>query len=514
MLIWDGVVCAFLFFWALGVFMELQRSETIDLARLLHLPVSLEGIFVINFIASHFTFGIIFFLPAILGLCAGLVWAKGSLMLLLFPLALSFIFMVSAWTYCLRGWLISIMVNPRRRRSVMAVLTVSLVLMGQLPNIYFTMFFPNHMKSIQQKAEATFGPGHAEAKWERMVPQSLVMAQNYVPVFWLPRGAVGLAEGEVWPTVFGTVGALLLGAAGLARAYRSTIRFYRGVDTSGPVKVTAAPVKTFSGARANFMEREVPFVSEEIASLTLAFFRSLTRAPEVKIMLFTNFIILLVFVPMMLLRFSKSSGETAQLFFATGAVGFTFFGMLPQLFNVFGYDREGFRSLVLSPAARRSVLLAKNISMAPIVLGMGVGMLTVLTVMTHLTMLGVAASLLKLGALFILMCVAGNLVSIWVPYRVSQGSLKPTKLPFKAALMIMLGQLLYPVVMIPMFIAPALGFFSSKMGWWPGPLVDGIVSAMLLGIAALVYWLTLNGLAEMLEQREKEILLRVTREDE
>ena len=49
------------------------------------------------------------------------------MVLLLFPLVFSFIFMVSAWTYCLRGWLITLMVNPRRRRNVLAIVTGSMI---------------------------------------------------------------------------------------------------------------------------------------------------------------------------------------------------------------------------------------------------------------------------------------------------------------------------------------------------------------------------------------------------
>src|SRR5262245_47741950 len=46
MLIWDGFTIAFLFFWVIGLMTELQRAESIDLARLMHLPVSLRQVFV------------------------------------------------------------------------------------------------------------------------------------------------------------------------------------------------------------------------------------------------------------------------------------------------------------------------------------------------------------------------------------------------------------------------------------------------------------------------------------
>jgi hypothetical protein len=107
----------------IGIATEIQRSETIDLARLLHLPVSLNEVFLINYLASHFTVSVIVVLPAMLGLAVGLAHDKGPEMLWLIPLALSFIFMITAWTYCLRGWLVSLMVNQRRRRAIIVGVT-------------------------------------------------------------------------------------------------------------------------------------------------------------------------------------------------------------------------------------------------------------------------------------------------------------------------------------------------------------------------------------------------------
>ena len=43
----------FLFFWLIGLIVEIQRSETIDLPKLLHLPVALGRVFVLNYVASH-----------------------------------------------------------------------------------------------------------------------------------------------------------------------------------------------------------------------------------------------------------------------------------------------------------------------------------------------------------------------------------------------------------------------------------------------------------------------------
>ena len=78
MLILDGVLVAFLIFWVSGLMVEIQRSESIDLVKLLHLPVTLQQVFVFNYAASHLTPSILLFLPGMLGLCAGLTLERRS----------------------------------------------------------------------------------------------------------------------------------------------------------------------------------------------------------------------------------------------------------------------------------------------------------------------------------------------------------------------------------------------------------------------------------------------------
>ena len=62
--IWFAVTCAFVFFWMIGLVTELQRAETIELERLMHLPVRLGPLFIVNYVASHFTPSIVVFVPA------------------------------------------------------------------------------------------------------------------------------------------------------------------------------------------------------------------------------------------------------------------------------------------------------------------------------------------------------------------------------------------------------------------------------------------------------------------
>ena len=93
---WDVFAGLFLLAWTIGLVSEIQRSETIDISRMLHLPISLRDIFIVNYLASHLTFSIILFLPWTVGLCVGLSLGRGGLMIGLVPLVLCFVFMITA----------------------------------------------------------------------------------------------------------------------------------------------------------------------------------------------------------------------------------------------------------------------------------------------------------------------------------------------------------------------------------------------------------------------------------
>ncbi len=50
--------------------------------------------------------------------------SRGSLLLRVLPLLAAFLLMVTALTYQFQGWLASLMSNPRRRRTVIVMITV------------------------------------------------------------------------------------------------------------------------------------------------------------------------------------------------------------------------------------------------------------------------------------------------------------------------------------------------------------------------------------------------------
>ena len=56
--LWDALILVFLLFWSIGLISEIQRSESIDMRRLMHLPIGLRQLFVMNYLGSFACFSI------------------------------------------------------------------------------------------------------------------------------------------------------------------------------------------------------------------------------------------------------------------------------------------------------------------------------------------------------------------------------------------------------------------------------------------------------------------------
>ena len=74
--------------------------------------------------------------------------------------------------------------------------------------------------------------------------------------------------------------------------------------------------------------------------------------------------------------------------------------------------------------------------------------------------------------------------------------------------------MLFPLAMVPIFFPAGLGLLCDHFGWLPGAAVTLVCSALLAGLAALLYWQTLGPLGRLLQRREQRILQVVAQEVE
>jgi len=517
---WLGLTFAFLFFWVIGLMAELQRSETIDLQRLMHLPVALGQIFLVNYVASHFALSIILTVPAMTGLALGLVISQGPTMLLLLPLAWGMVFMISAWTYCLRGWLATMMSNPRRRRAIIMGITLVFILTFQLPNLYFNVLGGrkefDRPKGNPPEESQSARASHDAAN-QKLLHQ-LITVEKFVPPLWLPYGALSLAEHRPLPALFGALGCIGLGALGLRRAYLGTVRFYRGQSggQAGATPSAAAPTAGVPSGRngRTLLDLRLPMVPESAAAVALGTVRSMLRAPEVKMAWGTSFLVTVIVGASLLFRAAPKIPVAAKPFLVTGTMTFSLF-MLVQFFgNQFGFDRQGFRAYVLSPVDRRLILLGKNLAVWPVGGAFGLFLLAALSVWLRLPALSVLAACFQLVTLLLFASLGGNLLSILVPFRVQAGSMKPTKMPALPSLVMIACHMLFPVVLLPVVAPPLLEWLWQLAGWPSFVPVNLIGSVLLAGLTATLYWRTLGAYGRLLQRREIKILNTVTAEQE
>jgi hypothetical protein len=206
--------------------------------------------------------------------------------------------------------------------------------------------------------------------------------------------------------------------------------------------------------------------------------------------------------------------DAAKPFIASSVVGILWVFLFQFFSNQFGYDRQSFRTLVLSGADRKLVLLGKNLAAVPVVLGMGAILLMAGTMLVRLPILDSVAALFQLVTLSVVLSLAGNCVSILAPYRIHAGSMKAAKMPIKAVLFSLAGVGLLPLLLVPIYMAPLAGLIWQLAGGYALVPVNLLLSIFFAGLALLLYWVALTPLGRLLQAREIQILETVTSEIE
>ncbi|MGQ0636140.1 MAG: hypothetical protein ACT4QC_16125 [Planctomycetaceae bacterium] len=543
--IWDGVIVGFLFFWTIGLMTDLQRSEALSLSRFLHLPVSIKGAFLINYLGSLLSLSLILFLPVMLGLGLALIYTKGlRLTTVIFAIA-AFLFMVTALTYQFQGWLASLLSNPRRRRAVVAGTMTVFVLIFQLPNllnvfgVWNLHVGPDESAAITdeltelerrvQSREITppeytrranelverrrLARQQAESEGAQRLERAFRLANLILPIGWLPLGVMAAAEGNMAPAALGTLGMTLIGAASLRRAYRTTLGLYQGQYTSGTIQQAPrrAVTKTVRKPGDTLLARRVPGLSEPAAAVALASLRSLLRAPEAKMMTVGTFLMAAVFVSA-ILRQAHLIPVPARPFVAIGALAFVLLVLLQVMANQFGFDRDGFCAYVLSAATRRDILLGKNLSFAPLALAAAAIILACVQVACPLRLDHLLAMVPQLVSMFLLFCLLTNLISIYAPMAIAAGSLKPAS-PKLASMVLQMAAFtfLFPLTQAPAIVPLAVELLCEWLGWTAGAPVCLLLATVECAAIIVIYRFVLNWQGDLLQAREQKILEVVTK---
>jgi len=493
LLIFDVGVCGFLFLSLTGLVAQLQRAETVDFRKMMHFPVSLPGVFLLNYTASLFSSMLILFASVMSGLVAGLYVRYGIAVFWGAALAALFHGMLAACLYSFRGWMASLMVGKRRRAWIVSLATLVFVVLIQLPNFLF----------LAMRHE-----GLERLSGERTV-DLLHKANVFFPPFWLSLGLWRLAQGEWRDAALCAGGMAALTLAALALGFRNTLRSYQGKFSGG-----SAPAPVIRNARLPWTLRRLPLCSEETASVAMAYFLTLVRHTQLRVALLMPFLFAgaLAIMPRWLPK-EASSFLLSDAFLAIMAF-FILVGYLPYQSNLFGVDAGGFLRLTLWSAPRRRILLGLNLALSALVLATGLAMLAPVIIFTGLSVRRLLMALAGLVFTQMVFCMAGNLCSIYFPFRMDPEAMRRQMQHWTMMLRMLAGELLVGLALAPVAICCLLDVLAQAQ-WGPNAFPAGLAAELaLIAAMGLLYLLTLSAMSDLLLSREQRILEALARKRE
>ncbi len=515
-LAWAGATGLTLLAWMAGVMTELQRSESVPLQSLLHLPSSLLEVHIFNYIGSFVSVSLFFTLPILFGFAFASVYVLGGRMLLLLPLIAGFVFLLTAVTYQLRGWLETLMKNKRKRRNVIVLITISFVLLAQTPsilNIISSNLDTVGEPLLEGAGVPTDGGGNRDAT-ERTARKLAIVdtwvgrACVVVPFGWLAWGAGKLIEGKEFYALLCILGMFGLAALSLRRSYHTTIDFVTGAQSGAARstrKIERTPTKA-DRAHPLFVARVLPLAGEETAAFALATMRNLLRTPEFKMLLVLPLILVVLGIVIYLSGADVDLNGSLRPAAGLLAMAIGPLSMLQLLQNQFAVDRDAFLALVLCPAPRHRILLGKNLAVAPFVLGTSVAALLGSQLFVPMGVADLLATLLLAVAMFLLIAVVTNFFSLLNPIRIREGSLRPVNTDLKSILLQLAILLLLPVILFPIAFPMLLEWMMTTLDPGTALPVYPLASFLVLLASLFLYIVLIYGQGRLLHEREQRML--------
>jgi len=479
----NGLLLVYILGWFWGFAMEMQRSDVIDVKKMLYFPVPLPAINAINYLVSLVGFTTLFFTASILGLISGLWSALGAGQLIALPAAILFYFAASAWAYYLRGLMAVWMVNKRRRRILVSLLPLFFMVSGFMPMILTNTMNTGHS-------------GEDLIHWMNE-PAQFVWVERFSQAF--PTGWLALALSSVitreGPFLLPIAALLLLGAMGYYLGYRMTWRYCFETDTGA----TGSKRTAEGGKRLPFTARQIPGLGDDTAALTLAAFLNFTRHPQMRTMLLAPFGMIIL----LLVMNSKAIFAGQNLGMPIIVVMWPFFMFSAFFFNLFGMDSRGFRAMMMLPTPRYRILMAYHLALLPLAGGMGLLFALLGAWFFSMGPQAIVVALLQVLLLFLLFTLAGSFVSIYSPFTMGRNMMRGQK--SRSLLLSVLMPFLVALLMLPTCLCLLADSLATRWGIVAFPA--GVLMSLAFIVATLVaYPFALRHAGDLLLIREQRIL--------
>jgi len=461
--------------------LSIGGSKQFDAGRLLMYPISLRKLFAVDFISELTTLQSLFAVPAIIAIAIGAGLGSGNLAGCLLAAIPAIVFGVA-----LSKWLsttIGSLVRKKRARG-----ETLLALIG-----------------------AVAGLGGALVG--QLGPILISHAESFRSLRWTPPGAAAFlmsGEGLKDPITSAISFVLLIGygAALIVGTFWIARRSALGLGGSRKRSSSDAALKStpYSGW-------QLPLISSELSAVFEKELRYAVRNAQLRMMALMPLIIIIIrYANSRRFKTGLDSGVPAAGSFntygsaviITGGVLYVFLILAGLSCNLFAFEEGGMRTFILSPLARRKILMGKNMTVVLLASVFSVALLIVnAIVFRDLTIGNLLFAALSFVCFSALMSMMGNWFSIRFPKRMQYGK--------RLNVSGVAGLLLIPMIII-LSVAPAtsiiVGYVTRSHFYEYGTLAG----LALASVAA--YFLLIGVQGRSLERRELDILEAVKEPDQ
>lgn len=455
--------------------LSIGSSRQFDPGSLLLYPISLRKLFAVDFLSEIASLQSVFAIPAIIALGVGSGLAHQNLAggILVAVVAAAFGLALSKWISTSVGSLVR--KKQTRGETLLALIGVVAALGGSL---------------VGQLAPVLF----RHADWISLLR-------------WTPPGAVAYSLTTGLRAGHAAGYALALGAISLVTIALVAVTYWlsrRAVVGSGGKRRRREKLAT--PAAEAYTGWELPLLSPALSAIVEKELRYVMRNAQVRMM--TAMPLVLVVIRLINRRSFERVGSSGQFggfsrygegLLATGSMLYVFLILAGLFCNEFAYEGAGFRTLILSPTARKTMLLGKNIALAVVALIFSAGLLTVNElVFRDLTLGGLLFVVLSFFIFLPLMAMMGNWLSVRFPKRMKFGK--------RSNVSGVAGLLLIPMIFVlalPPLAATAAGVVAQSL------LIEYVTLALLAILSLGFYLLLIDSQGELLQLRELEILQAV-----
>jgi len=473
---WNLMVVGFLFMWGIHVLGRVQQNDAISIDKLLHLPITFHGAFLLNYLSTFVNLTLLSVAPMMIGMAIAMPIAKGWPSAIAIPLTLSFLFMVTALTYQFRNWLAEKMKNKRTKGILVAVLPLLFIA------VYLTVIEVTKARSFTDMF-------------------------SQVGMGWLPMGIADANSGDWFSGLRGSLSMTAIGCASLFFAYRSGMRKFTGVSSARRPKSSSLQTAAASNWIDSRMFTVIPSVSGPVSAVALATLRSLGRAPEVYAAFVPAAVLAFFGTPYLLGWKGYVIPGWAIDILPPGLISVALLGFPAFLFSTFSYDRDGFRAFMLSPVERKDILFGKNLAIGIPTMILGWFTMIVLQCFVPVGIFWFLGSIFCLPASFLLLCIVGNLISVFFAVGLKRGSMTPVNARVIPVVALYLGILVGPfVALLPMMVAHFVLQMVEKSTAFPMGWLYLLLTFPLLLISWVVYRKSLVELGDWLWKKEPAIL--------